>query len=232
MKDSDRGTRDIVRDVIERDGSIKIGLARGLINARALARYIQVLTHERYTFEALLGAIRRYPIEESAAKRVRVGTFIEKMTTKNRMVHVLVQNGPGIPLTLARFSEKVDYGRGDTFHSVTGTETVSVIIDSKNLRQLQAVLPKSSALKIEEDLAELVITLSGEADRTIGVNAALAAQLAMNGIDIREYFDTPHTIPSEGRQITSSGSVVVNILVEQRDAMRAYQALEDLSKER
>ena len=100
------------------------------------------------------------------------------------------------------------------------------------MNKLLATIPKSSALKVEEDLAELVITLSSEADRSIGVNAALTAQLAMNGIDIREYFDTPHTLPSGGRQTTSPGNVVVNVLVEQKDAMRAYQALEDLSRER
>jgi len=231
MPDSERSAGDVVREIIERDGSIKMGLARGLINARALARYIQALTYEKYSFEALLSAIRRYPIKASAERQVQVGSFIEKIATKNKMVHVLVQNDPGIPLTLARFSEKVDYGRGDTFHSVTSPETVSVIIDSKNLNRMLAVIPKSSALKVEEDLAELVIVLSSEADRSIGVNAALTAQLAMNGIDVREYFDTPHTIPTDRRQTSLSGNVVINVLVEEKDATRAYEALVDLSKQ-
>ena len=221
-----------MREIIERDGSIKIGLARGLINARALARYIQALTYEKYSFEALLSAIRRYPIKESVKREVEVGGFIQKIRTKNKIVHVLVRNDPGVPLTLARFSEKVDYGRGSTFHSVTSPETVSVIIDSNNLDKLLAVIPKSSALKVEEDLAELMIVLSSEADRSIGVNAALTTQLAMNGIDVREYFDTPHTVPTDRRQASLSGNVVVNVLVEEKDATRAYEALVDLSKKR
>jgi hypothetical protein len=150
MSDSERATGEVVKEIIERDGSIKTGLARGLINARALARYIQVATGEQHSLEAIVSAIRRYPLKESFDRYQAVGKFIQKITLKNKMVHVLVQNNPGIPLILARFSEKVNYGGGETFHSVTGIETMSVVIDSKNLGKLLAVMPKSSNLKVED----------------------------------------------------------------------------------
>jgi len=230
MSDSERATGEVVKEIIERDGSIKTGLARGLINARALARYIQVATREQHSLEAIVSAIRRYPLKESFDRYQAVGEFIQKITLKNKMVHVLVQNNPGIPLILARFSEKVNYGGGETFHSVTGIETMSVVIDSKNLSKLLAVIPKSSNLKVEDGLAQIVVTLSDQADRWVGVNAVLTAQLAMNDIDIRLYFDSPHT--HGAGQSTLLGSVLINILVMQRDAMKAYQALEDLSSQR
>ncbi|HYB66890.1 MAG TPA: hypothetical protein VEC43_01065, partial [Candidatus Acidoferrales bacterium] len=64
---SEQSTGEVVRQFIERDAVLKNGLARGLINARALARYIQVETRERYSFEAILSAIRRYPVKAVAA---------------------------------------------------------------------------------------------------------------------------------------------------------------------
>ena len=217
-----------MRQIIERDGSIKIGLSRGLINARALARYIQVATREQHSFEAIVSSIRRYPLKESIDKYQAVGRFVQKIALKNKMVHVLIENSPGVPTTLARFSEKVNYANGETFHSVTGYEAISVVIDSKNLSKLLAAIPKSSTLKVEDELAQLVVTLSDEADRWIGVNAVLTAQLAMNDIDIRLYFDAPHT-HGKGQSV-SLGGVLINVLVLERDAMKAYQAIEDLGR--
>ncbi len=61
-----RNSSQTVRDIIERDGIIRNGLARGLINVRALARYIQIELHEEATFESIVSGIRRYPIRETA----------------------------------------------------------------------------------------------------------------------------------------------------------------------
>ena len=199
---------------------IRSGLTKGLINARALARYIQVATREQYSFEAIVSAIHRYPLKKASARYQSVGKFIEKLTMKNKIVHLAVQNDPGIPLILARFSEGVNYGRGDTYITCSSNEMVDVIIDSKNLKGLLASLPKGNSVKVEKDLSQIVLVLSDEADRWIGVDASLTSQLAMNEVDSRFYLGG--SLP---------GNVLVNILVMEKDAVKAYRALENLSRQ-
>jgi hypothetical protein len=221
MAESQRAASSIVKEFIESDGMIRNGLSKGLVNARALARYIQIATNDQYSFESIVSAIHRYPIKANSAKYETVGRFIEKLTMKNKMVHLAIQNDPGIPLVLARFSEKVNYGRGDTFHTISSNEMVDVVIDSKNLKGLLSVLPKANAINVEKDLTEILIVLSDEADRWVGTDAALTAQLAMNDVDIRFYLGG--SLP---------GNVLVNVLVMEKDAIRAYQALESFAKQR
>ena len=58
-------TTSIVDRIIESDGAIRKDLGRGLLNIRALARYIQGearLDGEELSIEAVIGAIRRYDV--------------------------------------------------------------------------------------------------------------------------------------------------------------------------
>jgi len=140
MSDPEHSTRDVVREMIERDGSIKIGLARGLINERALARYIQKETHERYTFEALVSAVRRYPIHEGTRMRTTAGKAIRKIELKNNICVILLRNRAELQPMLAKFVGELDHAGGDTFRIITTARAVKLEIDSKNADELLARL--------------------------------------------------------------------------------------------
>jgi len=215
MPDSSHTTHELVREIIEGDGVVRNGLARKLINERALARYIQGTAHKEHSFDAIIGAIRRYPIKESSAIYRRSGKLIQRLAMKNKIVLVSILNEPDIPLALARFSEKVEYGRGDTFHLTTGIDTVTVLIDSKNLEKLLATLPKRSVRKVVDNLAEITVLMSEEATLTKGLLAEISGQLTMNDINIHDFLHCdPHAI----------------IVLAEKDALKAYKAIEDLSK--
>ncbi len=216
MDNQPRSATEIVRNVIEKDAVVRNGLARGLINVRALARYIQTITREDTTFEALIAAIRRYPIKETAAKRVGVGRLITNLSMKNRIVDVIIRNEPGIPGALAKFSEQIDYGRGETLSIGSGSQTVTVVLDSKNLDKLTKLIPKEKVLNIIKDLAMVTVTLAPEHVTTPGVVATMTADFAMEGVNL---FDAIHTVPD------------IIFTVRERDALRIYQAMEKLSKE-
>lgn len=213
--DPDRSTGDVVREIIERDGVIKDGLARGLINVRALARYIQKATHERHSFEALVSAVRRYPVKASATEYRQIGKLIRKLTLKNEIVAVTVRSSPEVPAMLAKFSGAVDYGRGETFRVVSGAESVSVVIDSHNLDKLKAVLPRSEIMRVLSDLSEIVVLLSDEALRRVGVGATIFTELAVNRVNFLYVlsYGPPHAFV---------------LIVDRDDAMAGYRALERL----
>jgi hypothetical protein len=203
-----------VREAIERDGVVKHGLARGLINVRALARSIQVATPGETSFDAILSAIRRYPIKQSSAKRASIGKMILKLSLKNRIVVVSIRNQPELQLMIARFAGEVNYARGDSFRVVSGVESVSVTIDSKNLNKLDSKIPKQAVLRKLGNLAEIVVDMASE--DMPGVISAITAELAMNDVSIV--------------QLSTVGPGRIIILTNERDAMKAYQSLEEMSK--
>jgi len=214
VTNSTRNASEIVRGTIERDGVVKHGLARGLINVRALARWIQVATPGETSFDAILSAIRRYPIKQSSAKRENIGKMILKLSLKNRIVVVSIRNQPELQLTIARFAGEVNYARGDSFRVVSGMDSVSVTIDSKNLSKLDSKLPKQAVLKKLGNLAEIVVDMASE--DMPGVISAITAELAMNDVSII--------------QLSTVGPGRIIILTNERDAMKAYQSLEEMSK--
>src|SRR5207253_7072666 len=149
---------EVVRKVIESDGAIRSGLSRGLINVRGLAKYVQQQARsdgEEFSLDAMIGSIRRYPINESASSHRNIGGLLKKLTMKNRIVDVAILNDPEIPAVLGRFAAQVDYGRGETLRIVAGVESIRVVLDEKNLQRLTTIIPKKSVRKVVTDLAEI-----------------------------------------------------------------------------
>jgi len=216
VRNSTRTPSEIVRETVERDGVVKHGLARGLINVRALARSIQVATTGEISFDAILSAIRRYPIKQSSAKRTSIGKTILKLSMKNRIVVVSIRNQPELQLMIARFAGEVNYAKGESFRVVSGMESVSVTIDSKNLNKLDSKIPKQAILRKLENLAEIVVDMASDVDDTSGVLSAITTELAMNDVNIV--------------QLSTVGPGRIIILAVEKDAMKAYEALEEMSK--
>jgi aspartokinase len=191
----------------------------GLINQRALARYIQVSMHERYSFEAILSAVRRYPIKESAARQRSVGKMILKLSMKNKVVEVSVRNRPEIQLALARLAGEMNYAAGETFWLVSTPEEVTVTIDSKNEEKLNSKFAKREVVGRLGNLAEIVIVMS-DITKTPGVMSAITTQLAVNNVNIVGC--------SAAGQLPGNERIMMT--VDEKDLLRAYQALERLSR--
>lgn len=214
MADSSQSASEIVRNIMEKDPVIRNGLARGLINVRALARYIQVATREDTTLEALVGAIRRYPVKETAAKYRAAGGIIAKLGLKNKVNEVIIRNDSELPGLLGRFAQEVDYARGETFSIVSGAQAVRVVIDSSNVDKLIKMMPKKHVLKVVRNLAAVIVTCAEPPEGTIGVNAAIFGEIAMEGINVEDFV-----------QSLPDGLIIVD----EKDSLKAYQALERLS---
>ena len=228
--DSERSTGEVVRETIERDGSIKIGLARGLINARALARYIQAETHNKYTFEALVSAIRRYPIKQSAESRVKFGSIIRKLSMKNNMSVLVLRNHPELQMILAKFAGEIDHSGGDTLRMVSTPNIVTVEIDSRNEKRLASKVVNRDILRRGHSLAEVTVAFLEEAE-VPGILSAMSGELTMNGINIVEFYSAgPRIVRGEHNETEAISEMF--FVVEEKDVLKAYQAFERLSQER
>jgi class 3 adenylate cyclase len=164
--------------------------------------------------EPAVSLVRKYPPKEREGRPESMKKLILKLTLKDRIAVIALTNDPAIPRLLAKFSAKVDYARGETMHIVSGIETVKVVTDSKNLEYLQKVIPKKRILNITDDAAEIVISLADSVLNTPGVVATISAHLARHGVNLLEYITcSPHAI----------------VVVEDKDALKSYQLLENLA---
>jgi len=216
MPNEAQSAGEIVRDAIERDPVIRFGLARGLVNHRALARVIQAEAHTDVSFDALLSAIRRYPTKRSYERREKVGRTILKLVLKNKVTVLSLKNDRETQRAIARFSEEVNYSAGETFRVITALDHVSVTLDTKNADKFETRIPKSVVRKKTSGLAELTVEMKAEVEDSPGALAGIVGELALNDVNIR--------------QLTSVGPARVIVLVNESDALKSYQALETLAK--
>ena len=229
MSDSEHSTSDVVRETIERDGAIRIGLARGLINERALARYIQKATHERYTFEALASAIRRYPIQESMKARITTGKVIRKIELKNNISVVFLRNRAELQPLLARFAGELDHAGGDTFRIIATAKVVKLEIDSKNADILLAKIQRGDLLHRWDNMAEISVLTSEETQDTPGIIASLFTELAMNGVSVLEHSSIDELPKTKDRSQQQAQFIPNDIfIIDERNATKAYEALQRL----
>jgi hypothetical protein len=206
---------ELVRNTIERDPVVGFGLARGLVNHRALARAMEAEAPAGVSFEALLSAIRRYPLRKNYEKRERVGRMISKLALKNKVAVLSLKNDSDTQRIIARFSDEVNYSAGETFRVISALDYVSVTLDTKNADRLEMRVPKSAIRKKTGGLAELTVEMKSEVEESPGALAAIVGELALNEVNIR--------------QLTSVGPGRVIVLVNETEALKSYQALEALA---
>jgi hypothetical protein len=207
---------EIVRRTVEQDAALRKDLARGLINIRALSRYIQETEKEEEpSVDALISAIRRYPIKESSDVQQRIGGLLRKLTMRNKIADISIWNDPQIPEALGKFASEVDYGRGGTFRFVAGVESIRVVLDEKKVDEIRRLIPAKSIRKVVSGLTEIIVSLAEEAEMTPGVVSVLTTELTMQGINMIEFMScVPELV----------------IVVDEKDGLKAYESIESLAK--
>ncbi len=162
----------------------------------------------------LVSATRKSQVLKKTVNRWTVGSMILKVTMKDRIVMIKMTNDGEIPEALARFSEAVDYGRGETLHIVSAIETVTMVIDSTNLGKMSKIVPQKHILGVIPNLAEIVISFPEETIYAPGIVATISGEFAKNKVNILEYFgSSPQSI----------------IVVDRKDALKSYQLLQRLT---
>ena len=164
--------------------------------------------------EPPVSMVTKLQVKEAAGRRESMGKLVLKLTLKNNIAVVTLNNDPEIPRALAKFSGEVGYARGETLHIVAGIETVKVVTDSSNLQKLNAAVAKKHILNVMGGLAEIVVSLADSVLNLPGVTATITTHLARNGVNLVEYITTsPHAI----------------VVIQEKDALKSYKILEDLA---
>jgi hypothetical protein len=204
-------TRRKIEQVIESDPVIKKGLQRGIVNSRALARYLSESDGIESSTEAVLGIIRRYPLsKEETSSQANVFRDCE-LAMRTKIGDLTLEVDANIMKRVIEFADSLKTPRGENLRILVGLKSIRVIAKQRSIIQLKASLRDSSIVKFTINLVEISVLVSHEAEEARGVIARITTEVAMNDISIRGVLCVAPEII---------------ILVEEKDAIRAFEALQ------
>ncbi len=205
---------DIRRQVerfIETDPVIKKGLQRGIINSRALARYILEAKGVDSTLDAILGIVRRYPLGSENDNRHQQVFKDCEIATRNKVADMAVENGPDIMRRIADFASTIRTTRGENLRVTVGFRSIRVIADEKALESFRQTLRPKDIISYSNGLAEISLLFPPESRGTKGIIAKISSELALNDVNLVGIIcNSPEDI----------------LLVTEADAPRALEALQ------
>lgn len=204
-----------VERLLDHEPAVRKDLARGIINQRALARQIRGEIGQEASLDAIISAIRRYPLggrKESDRAEELIRKI--KVSTKNKIADIRLKNKSDVHNLIGEITSSVDFGSGETLRIIAALQSVKVILDEKNLDGILEIVPEDVVIDSTKDLSEIILTFPEEAEGTPGIASTITTELALSGINIVE--------------IMSSIPELVLIL-EEKDLRQTYRILEDLS---
>lgn len=210
----------VARDVIaylETDPVVSEALARGVVNLRALSRWLIETQGWKASESAVLSALRRHSgsvVRSGSLDEARALLRKARVTTKTGICVLTVPRTREMQRRLAGLFEVIDYSKGETLRIVQGEPAVMVIIDEENLARVEHALGPGPH-GVERGLTELTVFLPEESHWVRGVEAVLSTTLAIRGINLLH----------AGTAIRANVYLVADV-----DALRAHEALTALCR--
>lgn len=210
-------TAQAVATYLDQDGVVREALSRGIVNQRALARWLIETKGWDATEEAVISAVRRHLEREDADRSVfdaaRALFDAAHVNMRSRVGLVVAAKTQEVQERLPELFQAVDYSRGEVLRILQTDRCIKVIVDEANLASVGDLLGEDAVQEVHDGLAEINVVLPEETVTTPGVLALICTTLALHRINILE---------------VATGLPEHLLFVAQEDARRAYETLEDL----
>lgn len=219
MTKIDNVTKEIWK-YLNSDPIIKRGIARGIINKRALALYLIKEQKLKVNINAVISAIRRFEDDNPLVSYFKKSLDVisnSTMSSKNGIVSLSLEKDVETERILPKLFNIIEIGKHQVLRIIQADESVKIIIDKKNLKKAQKIIPENKIIKIDSELAEVTIHLDSRVWATPGIASVLTSELSMNNVNIVEIMSC---IPE------------IIIFFKEKDLMQAYNILYSFSKEK
>ncbi|MCK5289639.1 MAG: hypothetical protein KAJ56_01730 [Candidatus Aenigmarchaeota archaeon] len=197
-----------------RNPDIRESRDKGLINRRALARYIADLENiPMKNFDALVMALRRYSSEQKTQMNY-AGLFRSMRTSaKDSITVVCLRNSEKVLEKIPHLFRAINVGPNDTFKIVNSALTIKLFSDSSKLKQIKEHFDKDEILEIYDNVGEINIILSKDVINAYGVLSYITSQLSIHKINILEL-------------LTSTPELL--LYVENKNLLKAYEVIKNM----
>jgi aspartokinase len=183
------GVAERVWKFLDQDPSIRMNIARKIMNIRALAMYIIQETKIDSSVDGVISAIRRYDVHGQERIFEKAREIIKKtstISTKSRVVNISVIKDSDIQEKLPRLFSIIRYNQGDVLRVIQADESIKILIDEKNLESVKNIFSSDKILRIDQNLAEISVHMHPDARAVPGVLAISALELAIHNINLLE----------------------------------------------
>lgn len=205
-----------IADLINRHISIQKGLKRGIINSRALARFLIERYNLPYSLDAVISSIRRYDTEdinlfgfEDMVKNVFRSMAIH---TKDNVARILLKDKAFKEISSDYLGKKI---LKENCRLVKSKEAVTLIVTQKDIDQKLSLFLNSDILKVEKNLSEIRLQFNEDISEMKGVFARISQEIAIRNINI---VDVIYGIPD------------LLLYVNEKDLLEVHKALMELKK--
>jgi len=201
---------------LDNNPCIKRDLEKGLINSRALAKYIIKSQEMDATLDAVISAIRRYEVGKRDDIFLNARKLISQtinLSTRSGLAEISLIKDDDIQRAIPELFDVIEYSRGEVLRIIQATESIKLIVDIKNLENIKPVFPKNKIINIDKNLAEINMHMAPKMIVTYGILAVLANELAINSVNILEVMTC---LPE------------MLLFVKEEDILKAYQVLYQL----
>lgn len=201
---------------LDNNPCIKRDLSKGLINSRALAKYIVKTQNMDGTLDAVISAIRRYDVGKKDDIFLNARKLISQtinLSTRSGLAEISLVKDEDVQQSIPELFDVIEYSRGEVLRIIQANESIKLIVDKKNLENVIAVFPKNKIINVDKNIAEINMHMAPKMIVTYGILAVIANELAINSVNILEV-------------LTCLPEMI--LFVKEEDILKAYQILYQL----
>jgi len=204
----------LLQNFFTKNPDIRGARNKGLVNRRALAKYIiekEQLDINRY--EALVTALRRFEVEPVPEETLRALKEIN-VSTKDKIAVVYLEKTEEVLRNVIKLMKVVDFNKNETLKFVQGSMSFKVFVDEHNVNKVKELFTKKDIIKTYQGVSELNLVFPKNAPQIRGIISYTTTELTMNKVNIVEII---------------TGDPELIIYVKEQDLIVAYRALKRLT---
>ena len=207
---------DRVGSFLDNEFVIRKCLFRDILSLRALSRHIiKKLELKEGNLDAVISAVRRYKKTKKEASSEKLRKLFLKIAIKTRsnIADIRVQKNKRSVESISRLNSVVDVEKGEIIRIIQAEQSITIILDEKNLDKFYNIFSRSDCISIDKSLVEINLQFTEEAQNVKGIVALVASSLNAEDINIVE--------------VMSSAPELL-IIVKKEDLLKALNAVDNL----
>ncbi|HEX9816167.1 MAG TPA: ACT domain-containing protein [Candidatus Thermoplasmatota archaeon] len=201
-----------VQEIFQADGILHEVVRRGLVNYRALSRWMITAHDLNASEDAVLSAIRRMkqapgfdPFKPARALLAQC-----HVNVRSRACQVMIGKAEEARRKLPQMVQLVDLSKGEMLYFTWGEFGLKVLLDEVNVGSLENLFGGAAVKKIVRHLSAVTVVEPEQGLNTPGVLALMSESLALRGINV---VDAVYGYPD------------YVFFVKESEALKAYEAL-------
>lgn len=175
-----------IRNLLGRHPEIEKCQQAGLLNRRALARYVIANgVGGPDDLDAVVASLRRHDFGNLERKGPELFPEV-RVTLKDRIMIIEFEKEKALLQDLQKVIGQFEYDRGDTLKLVVGTASIKLFVNQGKEPALRSLLTRYKVRRRLDGLSEISMMFPEAAPETRGVLAVLTRELALNDVVLAE----------------------------------------------